>query len=257
MEGDSRLGFAFCRSTELRDGKETGIAPWADCGDEDCRWNHPDLFIRLIESNCIVMSSVMMRRESFERVGPFQLDLPFALDWYMWCMLALHYDAAYFSEPMVCCRFHEKSLTSQYSKEHTRICIADELAVLWRIGQQAGYAGNPVLGGVCKSTFFLRAHNLLMWGLQGLSPSLTTLEFDEILRNRIPDFKSDVSKSNQIRASVYTTLADQLYFRGEYSHARQAYLHALEARPWRPRTWIKLLLLRTGGIGIRIRNMAN
>jgi hypothetical protein len=349
MERSPRVGFAFCRSTELRNGIETGIAPWADCGDKDRLWSQPDLLIRLIESNCIVMSSVMMRRECFETVGPFQLDLPFALDWYMWCTLALHYDAAYFSEPMVVCRFHEKSLTSQYSKEHTRICIADELAVLWRIGEQAAHSGNPALRGTCRSAFALRAFHLLMATLDGSTPSMTADEFEEILRTHIGDANNteeiratvysslikpvstyvfqeraistaadelkpfwglkhhaehagigplaaacdaacirrleqllmaglhgkspsldqhefddlldgeirDASVAKEFRAAVYTTLADQLYCAHEYAKAAHSYWLGLKARPWRAKTWTKLLLLRTGGIGIRIRQLVS
>jgi hypothetical protein len=349
MERNPGAGFVFCRSTELHDGKETGIARWADSGDQDRVWNHPDLFVRLIDSNCIVMSSVMMRHTSLEEAGPFQLDLPFATDWHMWCMLALRFDVVYLAEPMVCCRFHEESLTSQYSQEHTRICVADELTVLWRAGQQAGHMGNSVLRGACRAAFVLRCYHLVMAGLESHEPNMTAAEFEEILKDRVESdvganeirsavyvsltesvngllyrgdmcirnaaelralwsliCQADQASSEQlrnagekvfvhfsrellatglrgqapsvseaefeavfgapghrlkdtkdVRATVYTTLADQLYANHEYAHSAHPYWLGLKARPWRPRTWAKLLLLRTGGIGIRLRQMAN
>jgi hypothetical protein len=349
MEQNPRAGFVFCRSTELHEGEETGIARWADCGDEDTVWKEPNFLIRLIDANCIVASSVMMRKSSVEKVGLYPIDIPFACDWYLWCMLAMHDEVAYLAEPMVCCRFHEQSLTTQYSQDHTRICISDELTVLWRVGQQAGLEGNVVIRGACNAAFVLRAYHLLMAGLQNLSPGMTADQFEEILQKRMqasqatakirtavysslalrvrdllykdslfirnsgelsvlwsllhqadlagvqelrvaceavflrrsvslltaglhgeapslnPNELQEIFRSQshnlestkEIRATVYSNLGDQLYSHGEYANAAQSYWFGLKARPWRPKTWTKYLLMRTGGIGIRIRQLAN
>ena len=253
MERHPRVGFVFCRAVELRGGKETGIARWADWGDEDRIWDDPTFFVRLIEVNCIVACSVLVRKECYDKVGLFQLDLPFASDWYMWCMLAMHYDVAYLSEPMVCCRIHEDSLTTLYSQEHTRICVADELSVLWRLAHQAELAGIPSLRGACDDAFVRRAVRLLKAGLEGVFPGMSKAEFESILQTRI----ENVEDVKQIRASVYTSLADQQYRNGEYPQAAQSYWLGLAARPGRVKTWMKYLLLRMGAVGIRIRQLSH
>jgi Glycosyl transferase family 2 len=253
MERNPRVGYVFCRAIELHQGKEMGIVRWADLGDEDCVWNDTSFLMQLIQDNRIVAPTVLMRKECLDKVGLFQVDLPFASDWYMWCMLAMHYDVAYLSEPMVCYRFHEESLTALYSREYARICVADELSVLWQVGHQAERAGIPALRGACEAAFVRRAVRLLKSGLQGATPSMSVAEFEEILRSRIRDLES----IKEIRASVHTTLADQLYSSGEYAKAAQSYRLGLTARPWRLKIWAKYLLLRTGAVGIRIRQLAN
>src|SRR5262249_39635918 len=74
LERNARVGFVFCRAIELSGEEERGIVQWADCGGEDGVWDSLTAFSRLIESNCIVMSSVLVRKRCFEQVGPFSLD---------------------------------------------------------------------------------------------------------------------------------------------------------------------------------------
>ena len=131
MERNPGVGFVFCRAVELRGDTETGIAQWADCGDQDRIWNDKSFFTHLLKDNCIVACTVLVRKECYQKVGMFHVELPFASDWHMWAMLAMHYDVAYLSEPMLTSRVHGESLTSLYAKEYTRICVGDELSVLW------------------------------------------------------------------------------------------------------------------------------
>jgi glycosyltransferase involved in cell wall biosynthesis len=241
MERNPRAGFVYCRSVELRGGKEAGVAQWADGGNEDRVWTDRSFFVRLLEYNCIVASSVLMRKECYEKVGPFQLDLPFACDWHMWCMLAMNFDVAYLSEPMVCCRFHDESLTTLYYQEHTRNCVGDELSVLWRVGSQANRAGLSSMQSACKAALARRAVRLLMAELKGETPSMSEAEFEEILKMRI----KDLNDIQNIRASVYAILADQLYNSGEFAKAAHYDRLGLAARPWNLRNRAKYLLRYT------------
>jgi len=253
MERDPRVGFVYCRAVELREGKEAGIAQWTDSGDQDRIRDDTSFFIRLIEFNCISMSSVMIRKQCLEKTSLFPLDLLFASDWHLWCMLALYFPVAYFAEPMVCCRFHEESLTSLYYQDHARICIGDELTVLWRVGRQAELAGMLTQRDACDKALVTRAVRRLEAGMKGDVPCMSEAEFEEILQNRIPD----VNSIREIRAAVYTSLADQLYSGGQYPQAAQSYRLGLSARPGRLKTWAKYLLLHTGALGIRIRQLAD
>jgi hypothetical protein len=253
MERNPSVGFVFCRSMEVRDGKEAGIAKWADWGDADQIWKDHSFFLQLIESNRIVASSVFVRKEGFDKAGPFQVDMPFATDWHMWCTLAMYFDVAYLSEPMVGCRFHEQSLTTLYAQNYVRICVGDEFNVLTRIRQQAADAGLPSLRLASEAAFRRRAVRLLMAGKKGETPCMSEVEFEEILRSGI----RYLGDPNDIRASVYTGLADQQYRERDFAQAKGSYRLGLTARPWNLKIWTKYILLRSGVIGNRIRQLAS
>ena len=253
MEREPEVGFVYCRAMELHGAAETGLAKWTDAGEQDQVWHDQSFFMGLLDFNRIAMSSVMMRKKCLDKVGLLQLDLPFACDWHMWCMFALYYPVAYFAEPMVGNRFHEKSLTTQYSHDHARICIADELTVLWRVSREAEGAGLSSSRLACIAALVQRSVCRLKAGLDGETPCLTRAEFEDILQTRIRDQRG----VREIRAAVYTGLADQQYSGQQYTQAAQSYRLGLAARPGRLLTWTKYLLLRTGPIGIRILHLAD
>jgi glycosyltransferase involved in cell wall biosynthesis len=251
MERNPSVGLVFCRSIELHGGKETGVGRWADWGDEDRIWNGRTFFLRLIEGNRIVASSVFVRKECYPKAGPYQPELPFAADWYICCLIAMNYDVAYLSEPMVRCRFHEDSLTSSYSRDYARICIGDELSVLRRLGHEAELSGSPSLRYACEAALIRRAVRLLGAGLKNEKPGMSRADFEAILEERITNSEDE----DEIRASVYTDLADEQFWEAEYGPAAQFYRLALSARPGRVKTLGKYLLLRTGVVGICVRQI--
>ncbi len=252
MERNPCVGYVFCRAVALRDGKEEGIVQWADCGDEDHISNGQTFLARLIRSNCIVMSSGMVRKECYDKVTLFPLDMPHACDWYLWCVLALHYQVAYLSEPMVCFRLHEESLATLLSREDARIFVADELRVLWRVGRQAELAGVPSLRGACKASIASRAAQALKSGLVGgTRPGLSEADFEAILRHHVGDLREE----EEIRALVHIGLGDEQYWDGEYSKAARSYWLGLRLRPWWLKSWAKYLLVRMGGVGIAMRQL--
>ena len=56
--------------------------------------------------NFVTFPTVMVRRESFLEVGPFDPELSFALDWDMWLRIELAgYLVAYLARPLACYRF--------------------------------------------------------------------------------------------------------------------------------------------------------
>jgi glycosyltransferase involved in cell wall biosynthesis len=251
MERNPGVGFVFCRGVELHEGKETGIARWADHGDEDHIWKDGSFFHRLIEANRVVACSVFVRKECYPKPGPYQLDLPWASDWYVSCMIAMHFDVAYLSEPMVTVRIHEQSLTAQCYRDHARLCIGDELGVLRRVEREAELAGIASLRGACEAALIRRAVRLLGARLKGETPGMSRADFETILEDRIES--SEERKETQ--ASVYTSLGDEQYWKGEHEQAAHSYRLALSARPGRLKTLGKYVLLRMGVIGIRVRKL--
>ncbi|MCS7208439.1 MAG: glycosyltransferase [Fimbriimonadales bacterium] len=60
----------------------------------------------LVRCNQIIISSVLARRECFERLGGFREDLYGSGDWEMWFRVALEYDIGYIDEPLTMYRVH-------------------------------------------------------------------------------------------------------------------------------------------------------
>lgn len=250
MECNPRVGYAFCRSIELREGKETGIVQWADCGDKDSIWDGRSFLARLIANNCIVMSSVMARKECYDKVGLFQLDFPYACDWYLWCSFAMHYEVAYFSEPMVSFRVHERSLTSSFNRQKAHICLADEIGVLRRIGDQAGCAKSPALLKASRASIASRAARSL--NAEGATDAGPIINEDE-LRALLLRYIKDPREETELWARIFMALGDQQYAADEKNLAKRSYSRALRLRPWWPVIWAKYLLLMIGKVGKGIR----
>lgn len=247
-----RVGYVFSRCLEMRGTVFNGIAGWTDCGDQDQIWDGRNFLARLVNFDCIVQSSGMVRRECYEKVGLFPLDLLHAGDWYLWCLMALYYDVAYFAEPMVCWRNHPETMTASYDREDIRICIGEELSVLWRVSQQVQLVGGRALRSACRAGIIgrgLRAVEVSPTGDQ--RPCITATALETVLRDRIADSKG----VNLLTAQFYSALGGQQFWRGEYSEAKQSYERALCIRPSYLSTWAKYLLLRMGGFGLGLRRL--
>ena len=137
MENNPSVGYVFCSGVGLEGDTETGVLPYATHGDTDKIFRDRAFFVRLLESNSVLAASGMVRRECYERLGLFPLDLPYAGDWYLWLLFGLHYDVGYLAEPMVSYRQHSLSMTNTLNEKDPRICTNDDLNVLWRIKRKA------------------------------------------------------------------------------------------------------------------------
>jgi glycosyltransferase involved in cell wall biosynthesis len=251
MERNSDVAYTFCRTVELQGGRELGVARF-DYGNKDRIWGGSTFLARLIRCNCIAQSSVMVRKECYQDVGLFPLDMPHASDWYMWCVLALHFRVAYFSEPMVCCRVHEESLTAMLKREDATVCLFDELNVLWHVRRQAELAGMSSLRRVCNLSIARRVARALNSGASGRAQrGLSEADFEAMLLRHVTCFKDE----QKIRAQVYTSLGDEQFWDGEYREAARSYSLGLKVRPWQLESWTKYILLGTGRFGVWFRRL--
>ncbi len=254
MERNPRVGFVFSRALEEHPGQQRVPAAWADCGDKDCIWNGRAFLRRLIRYNCVAHPSGMVRKEGHRRINMYALDLPFACDWYLWCELSLYYDVAYFSEPMACVRFHEESMTSSYSREGARACIADELAILWRVGKQAETEGVRSLRAACEKELAERATRALEAETsEGTSPHISDRDLEIMLQSII----QEPAAVKEMRGNVYASLADRQYWSGRFAQARRSYQLALSLGSLRMKTWAKFLLMRMGTAGFWLRQLSS
>ena len=76
-----------------------------------------DLFLPLLlEGNFITLSSVMLRRDRFDRVGGFYTGLAGTADWDMWIRVAEQDEVGFLPEPLVRYRFHSEGMSRNFRK---------------------------------------------------------------------------------------------------------------------------------------------
>ena len=69
----------------------------------------------LLISNCVgTTSTVMVKRECFEKVGGFDENLPSCQDWDMWIRIAKHYTFKRISKPLVKYTLHQKQISNNF-----------------------------------------------------------------------------------------------------------------------------------------------
>jgi glycosyltransferase involved in cell wall biosynthesis len=248
MERNPQVGYVFSRAVELN-GSELAFT---DCGPQDRIFRGSAFLRQLVRSNCIVMSSAMVRRDCYDKMGLFPLDLPYACDWYVWSVLALRHHVAYISEPMVCWRIHEESLSTSFLRGEAPVRIVDELNVLSRVAREAELAGIPSFRRRCNASIANRAVRELRSGPAGGStPGPFKSKFETILRRIAKDPKDEAD----IRARVYIALGDEQFRVGEYIEATKSYRIGLKCRPWWLNSRAKYVLLRMGSVGIGTRRL--
>ena len=252
MERSSGVGYVFCRAIEVRNGKEAGVVEWADCGDKDHVWDGAAFLGHLIRRNCIVMSSCMAKKECYDKVGTFPLDMPYACDWYVWSTFATNYRVAYFAEPMVCFRVHDRSLTTLSNVEDPRFCLADELRAVCRVVDQAKR---------CNVSSVVKVGD--EWIARRAARALYVDQVEHVGHGPAKDhlgavFYLDVKHPGadpSLWARIQRALGDEYYYQGNREVAGRMYWRGLRLRPWWPKSLGKCLLLEMGGVGAWIRGL--
>jgi glycosyltransferase involved in cell wall biosynthesis len=134
MEENRHVGYAFCPAHIVQDGRDLGLFQESVYGSED-RILDSKQFIKDMVDHTVgpVAPSVMVRKECYERVTLFPEDMPHRGDTYVWSMIAMKYNVAYFSEAMVDYRVHGDSMMSMLASQNTARLLEDDIAVPWRI----------------------------------------------------------------------------------------------------------------------------
>ena len=128
----------------------------------------------------------------------------------------------------------------------------DELTVVCRLRRQAQLAGLASLRKVCNASIASRlAPALTSEPAEDAASGLTAADFEGTLRDHIQDPRD----AEEIRALAYIALGDSQYKSAEYAKAARSYWLGIRLQPWRLKSWIKYLLLRMGGVGIRLREL--
>jgi glycosyltransferase involved in cell wall biosynthesis len=252
MDRHQNVGYVFCPGIELKGSVEGNLADYSRHGNRDRVFPGRQFLERLFDCNGVLASSGMVRRSCYEELGAFELDLPYAGDWYLWCLFALHYDVGYFAEPMVNYRLHEGSMTSELMQEKAAACAREDLTVLWRIAKKIRDTGDRDTLAKCNKAIAAEYAKQLIARKYNCQCLLTVHEF----RNAVAEHAYDVSEAAWIRARTYALAGDRLYHKNELLKAADFYRDALRDDPSLMSTHLKALLLRVGHGGVAIRRSA-
>jgi glycosyltransferase involved in cell wall biosynthesis len=246
MEKRPEVGYAFCPGMGLHEGIETRVMN--SHGSKDIIFDGSSFLMTLLESNTVVAASGLARKECYEKVSFFPTDMPWAGDWYLWCVFALHYAVAYFADPMVNYRTHELSMTNSLMSRDPRICIDDDLMVWERTKQSAKEAGRRAIVNRCRH---LMGH---AYAASVISPRyadrLMTVDDCHASSSRLI---ADQRELRLVRARFYACLGDQYSWRHQFGGAFRWYVKGLWHDPWMATVWLKCFSLCLADAGLRLR----
>lgn len=104
-----------------------------NCGAGESVYDGFKFFERLIQSeNLICCSSVIARKECYQRLGGYDYRLPYTADFEMWMRIALFYDIAYLPYRLTKYRWHSSNETYNYLdsvSEFEQILMAKRLVL--------------------------------------------------------------------------------------------------------------------------------
>jgi glycosyltransferase involved in cell wall biosynthesis len=253
MENHREVGYVFCPAMKFQGSQETEVVSWSEHGAQNAIFKGHDFFRKLLLGNCVVAPTGMVRKECYDKVSVFPLDMPNAGDWYLWCIFALHFDAAYIAKPMVCYRVHDSNMSVTLTKNDPPVIVADNIAVRWRIKKKAEELGSDSIVSLCKDAIATYYANMVAAQMYENNVFGLTLEECEW---SVPQYARDENEAREMCARVYAALGDQCYLRRDFAQAQHYYGWVLQRQPWAVGTWGKSALLRMGNFGVRVRNFA-
>ena len=251
MEEHPGVGYVFSPAMRLQDNQETEIVSWSRHGNQDAIFKGHSFLRKLVQGNCVVAPAGMVRKECYDKVSIFPLDMPNSGDWYLWCVFALHYDAAYIAEPLVCYRSHDTNMSKILTQSARHVIITDNIAVRWRLKEKAEEIGATSVMRLCEdaiATYY--AHLLAGKMYENAMFGITLEEFEQSLQQHTRNKRA----ASALRTQVYTALGDQCYLRRDFSQARQYYGWGVQQRPRALSTLMKYALLTMGSPGVHLRD---
>jgi glycosyltransferase involved in cell wall biosynthesis len=252
LNGHPNVGYAFCPGIGVTHGIETEVLDYSISGARDQIIAGHTWLKRLLRRNVVLAASGMARRACYQSLGTFPLNMPWAGDWYLWCLFAVYYDVAYFAEPMVCYRDHALSMTNHLTKQQAEACCEEELAIPWIIKQRADEAGFRGVSRECLRAVaeaYAEAVVSKRYGMSRVSMSLD--QFEESLCQKTASERERTS----VRAHVYARMGNEYYWQGNIASAKQFYQAALAKSPLMARVAAKRVLLSLGGPGNALRRL--
>ena len=251
LDAHPEVGYVFCPGMSLQDGKETELLKYTCHGEKDAIFDGHRFIPMALRESGIVAASVMARKECYDRLGGYPLNMPHQADIYLWCKFALHYKVGYFAEPMVNYRLHSTSMMQTFFRESPVSIVEDELRVLWGIKGEAEELGLAELARECRELIAARYSFYVQSGIaKDHVLALTVAECEESVGRTAKNRR----ERGLILAAVYTRIGDLRYWHDDSREALQWYGRALAEDRYRPAAWVKYGLLRFGWAGRALRS---
>jgi len=245
MDKHPEAGYAICPAVTLYSGRETQVVRHSVLSQEDLILNGRRFLYTLLTHNPVLVPACMVRKECFHKVSMFPLDLPFAGDWYLWCIFALYYDVIYFAEPMVNYREHEMSMTNSLIRSDYRVLSQDDLAVRWRMKDKLWALGYDAMARHCEDII---AKEYVRYLSQGYKASDCKMGWEDFERS-LDIHGKDGKDRGEIRRRVLVGYGDAAYWQREFKESMNSYGRAMREGPVGLELWIKMLLSRLGRAG--------
>jgi hypothetical protein len=247
LDREPGAGYVFCPVMRFHGATET--LEYGSHGQEDRVVDGGGFARSLARGNSVPAASGMVRKTYYDRFGMFPLDLPFAGDWYMWALFALHGDVAYLAEPMVGWRVHEGNMTHSFTRRPMAL-MRDEIMVLVRVRDHARAEGKTAIARVYDDAIV----NYYAWRISaGLTPDGGGRMTPEQLDDSLAEWCRDEKERRRILARARTAFGDVCYEAGDMAGALQWYGTALRSGLPTARVLAKYGLLRAGRAGHRVR----
>jgi glycosyltransferase involved in cell wall biosynthesis len=260
LDSSKTVGYVVCPGFAVRGGKEGELI--GTCQFDDGVISGHTFLKELTNQNFVLAASAIVRRECYEKLGMFPLeaswksmpvDMGWLGDWYLWCIFALHFDVGYLSEPMVCYREHDLSMTTGLIRDDKMAaCASSDVGMLWLIRDLADKAG---AGDVARHTLACIANE---YAHQAASKRYRS----SIYRLALRELNSSLSKASSskeerawIRARVFDRIADKMVVRKKLRSARLLYLASLRCDKRGTKVYLKLLLVLLGKPGMWLRSV--
>ena len=253
LEANPGAGYAFCPAMGRQGDKRTGVLQYTYHGAKDEIFDGRRFLLdSLLKENGIAAASGLVRKECYEKVSLFPLDMPYGGDWFLWAVFALHHDVAYLAEPMVEYRVHDLAMCATLSQESIRKCIDDDLVLHRRIGAEAERLGYGAIVSMC------REQNAIQFGryLSGVSirGTIATLSVEDMMIV-LHKFIADESERKSFAALAFAKAGDRFFWRGEYARAGVMYKEALRLRRFWPSVLGRSMLASGNAPGLAFRKI--
>ena len=249
MEKHPEAGFVFCAGIGLDSSGETGLLQHFYYGEQDRVYPGREFIRAVLRRNSgILAPSVMVRRECYERIANFPLDMPHQGDLYIWFAWALETDVAYIGEPLVNYRSHDLSMMKDLLTNRPDVVLNDERNVLWRIRERAVSQDFPLVVRECELALGNKYANAIAFVVYGDAASAYGMTLAEC-EAEIAQLAPRRGEFRRIRGKMRAYLGDKHWWHGDFAAARYAYVQALADYRWLPKVWLKLALAVFGRPG--------
>jgi glycosyltransferase involved in cell wall biosynthesis len=241
-----KVGYVFCPGFALENGVESGLLNFSVHSEKDTVFPGAEFALKLLNGNSVVAASGLVRTECYQALGMFPVDLPYAGDWYLWLLFALHYDVAYLAEPLVNYRAHPLCITNTLS---ARVRVADDFAVIWRALYECRKVGLRSNARLTQNHLAGRYVSHIIRPTRGDGIDMTLDECTESIRKNASSTRDEIA----LRSDVLTKLGDHYFWLNEFNTSVDYYKKGLQQNTLKSSLWMKYLLLRLGSAGIGFR----